>query len=36
VKRKDEDKYNADYRTKRVILEIYDSLAASFLTKLVQ
>jgi hypothetical protein len=27
VKRKDEAKYNGDYRTKRVILEIYDALA---------
>lgn len=25
VKRKDEEKYNGDYRTKRVILEIYDA-----------
>jgi hypothetical protein len=29
VKRKDEAKYNGDYRTKRVILEIYDTLAES-------
>jgi hypothetical protein len=27
VKRKDEAKFNGDYRTKRVILEIYDALA---------
>jgi hypothetical protein len=27
VKRKDEKKFNGDYRTKRVILEIYDALA---------
>jgi hypothetical protein len=31
VKRKDEEKYN-DYRTKRVILEIYDELAQSIRT----
>ena len=29
VKRKDEAKFNGDYRTKRVILEIYDALTAS-------
>jgi hypothetical protein len=27
VKRKDEEKFNGDYRTKRTILEIYDALA---------
>ena len=32
VKRKDEAKFNGDYRTKRVILEIYDALAASVQT----
>jgi hypothetical protein len=32
VRRKDEEKYNGDYRTKRVILEIYDELAASIRT----
>ena len=26
VKRKDEEKYDGDYRTKRVILEIYDAM----------
>ena len=29
VKRKDASKFNGDYRTKRVILEIYDALAES-------
>lgn len=29
VKRKDEAKFNGDYRTKRVILEIYDALTAA-------
>lgn len=29
VKRKDEARYNGDYRTQRVILEIYDALAAA-------
>jgi hypothetical protein len=29
VKRKDEEKFNGDYRTKRTILEIYDALAES-------
>jgi hypothetical protein len=29
VRRKDEANYNGDYRTKRVILEIYDALAES-------
>ena len=32
VKRKDEAKFNGDYRTKRVILEIYDALAAAMKT----
>ena len=32
VKRKDEEKYDGDYRTKRVILEIYDALAESIRT----
>jgi hypothetical protein len=32
VKRKDEAKFNGDYRTKHVILEIYDVLAASMQT----
>lgn len=32
VKRKDEAKFNGDYRTKRVILEIHDALAASMQT----
>ena len=32
VKRKDEAKFNGDYRTKRVILETYDALAASMQT----
>jgi len=32
VKRKDEAKFNGDHRTKRVILEIYDALAASMST----
>ena len=27
VRRKDEEKFDGDYRTKRVILEIYDALA---------
>lgn len=29
AKRKDQAKFNGDYRTKRVILEIYATLAAS-------
>jgi hypothetical protein len=29
VRRKDEEKYNGDYRTKRVILEIYDAMQES-------
>jgi hypothetical protein len=32
VKRKDEAKFNGDYRTKRTILEIYDALAESMQT----
>jgi hypothetical protein len=32
VKRKDEERFNGDYRTKRVILEIYDALAKSIRT----
>ena len=32
VRRRDEAKYNGDYRTKRVILEIYDALAESIRT----
>jgi hypothetical protein len=32
VKRKDEAKFDGDYRTKRVILEIYDALAESMRT----
>jgi hypothetical protein len=32
VRRKDEDKYNGDYRTKRVILEIYDAMADAIRT----
>jgi len=32
VKRKDEAKFNGDYRTKRVILEIYDALAVAMQT----
>jgi hypothetical protein len=32
VRRRDEEKYNGDYRTKRVILEIYDELAESIRT----
>jgi hypothetical protein len=32
VKRKDEEKFNGDYRTKRTILEIYDALAESMQT----
>jgi len=32
VKRKDEEKYNSDYRTKRVILEIYDAMAEAIRT----
>jgi hypothetical protein len=32
VKRKDEAKFNGDYRTKRIILEIYDALQESIRT----
>jgi hypothetical protein len=32
VKRKDEEKFNGDYRTKRTILEIYDALQESIQT----
>lgn len=32
VKRKDEEKFNGDYRTKRTILEIYDAMADSIRT----
>ena len=32
MKRKDEAKFKGDYRTKRVILEIYDALAESMKT----
>jgi hypothetical protein len=32
VRRKDEEKYDGDYRTKRVILEIYDEMAESMRT----
>jgi len=32
VKRKDEEKFNGDYRTKRVILEIYDAMADAMRT----
>lgn len=32
VKRKDEEKFNGDYRTKRTILEIYDALAEAIKT----
>jgi hypothetical protein len=32
VKRKDEQKFNGEYRTKRVILEIYDAMANSIRT----
>ena len=32
VKRKDEEKFTGDYRTKRTILEIYDALAESVRT----
>lgn len=32
VKRKDEKKFNGDYRTKRVILEIYDAMIESIRT----
>jgi hypothetical protein len=32
VRRRDEEKYDGDYRTKRVILEIYDALVESIRT----
>ena len=32
VRRKDEEKYNGDYRTRRVILEIYDAMQESMHT----
>ena len=32
VRRKDEEKYDGDYRTKRVILEIYDTMSESIRT----
>lgn len=32
VRRKDEERFNGDYRTKRVILEIYDALATAMKT----
>ncbi|MCG3775654.1 MAG: hypothetical protein JW395_2497 [Nitrospira sp.] len=32
VKRKDEENYDGDYRTKRVILEIYDAMQESIRT----
>jgi hypothetical protein len=32
VRRKDEEKYDGDYRTKRVILEIYDAMAEAMRT----
>lgn len=32
VKRRDEEKYNGDYRTKRVILEIYDAMLEAIRT----
>jgi hypothetical protein len=32
VRRKDEEKYNGDYRTKRVLLEIYDEMAEAMRT----
>src|SRR6185369_915325 len=32
VKRKDEEKFNGDYRTKRVILEMYDEMAQAMAT----
>lgn len=34
VRRKDKEKYNGDYRTKRVILEIYDAMLAATRTGL--
>ncbi|MBL8818722.1 MAG: hypothetical protein JNL58_22025 [Planctomyces sp.] len=32
VRRKDEEKYNGDYRTKRIILEIYDAMQTAIRT----
>ncbi|MFN9291792.1 MAG: hypothetical protein ACK6EB_27265, partial [Planctomyces sp.] len=32
VRRKDEEKHNGDYRTKRVILEIYDAMQSALRT----
>ncbi len=32
VRRKDEEKYDGDYRTKRVILEIYDAMQEAICT----
>lgn len=32
VRRKDEEKFAGDYRTKRVILEIYDAMSESLRT----
>ena len=32
VRRKDEEKYDHDYRTKRIILEIYDAMQKSIST----
>lgn len=32
MKRNDEERFNGDYRTKRVILEIYDAMAGAFRT----
>jgi hypothetical protein len=32
VRRKDEEKHNGDYRTKRVILEIYDAMQSAIST----
>ena len=32
VRRKDEEKYDGDYRTKRVILEIYDAMQEAMRT----
>ncbi len=35
VRRKDEEKYDGDYRTKRVILEIYDAMHEATRTGLI-
>ena len=32
VRRKDEEKYDGDFRTKRVILEMYDAMQAAIRT----